>query len=101
MFAHGETIEQANNSLQKKLFASKSPEERITSFKENFQDFSIKIPALELFKWHSILTGSCEMGRKSFCRDKNINLETDSFTIYEFIELTKDSYRGDIIKQLL
>ena len=25
----------------------------------------------------------------------------DSFTIYEFIELTKESYNGDIIKKLL
>ena len=29
------------------------------------------------------------------------DIEKDSFTIYEFIELTKESYNGDIIKKLL
>lgn len=55
----------------------------------------------ELFYWHHVLTGSCEQGRLSFCINKGIDIEKDSFTIYEFIELTKESYNGDIIKKLL
>ena len=41
------------------------------------------------------------MGRESFAKDHNINIQTDTFTIYEFIELTKDSYNGENIKLLL
>lgn len=31
---------------------------------------------------------------------KVINLDTDTFTIHEFIELSKDSYGNEVIKQL-
>lgn len=41
------------------------------------------------------------MGRENFCKERGIDIEEDSFTIEEFVELTKDSYGGDIIKQIL
>ena len=100
-FSHGATVKEAFQSLQEKLYQNESLEERIIKFKEKFVDFKVKYPAFELFTWHNILTGSCKMGRESFVKDHNINIQTDTFTIYEFIELTKDSYNGGNIKLLL
>ena len=44
--------------------------------------------------------GSCEMGRRSFCRDRGIDPETVQFTVEEFVRLTCDSYGSDVICQL-
>lgn len=57
-------------------------------------------PAIDLFEWHNTLTGSCKLGREQFCRENNIDIEKDSFTIEEFIKLTANSYGGEIIKKL-
>jgi hypothetical protein len=100
-FSHGTTLKEAFNSLQEKLYENCPLEERISKFKEQFPNFKSKYKASDLFIWHNVLTGSCKMGRESFCRDKSINLETDTFTILEFIELTKNSYGGENIKALL
>ena len=100
-FAHGETLHDAFASLQEKLYDDSTEEERIEAFKKHFPDFTKKVSAKELFYWHHVLTGSCEQGRLSFCINKGIDIEKDSFTIYEFIELTKESYNGYIIKKLL
>ena len=40
------------------------------------------------------------MGRNQFARDHGININTDSFTIREFINLTKGSYGSDAIHKL-
>ena len=100
-FSHGSTLKGAFESLQEKLYQNASLKERIIKFKNKFVDFKAKYPASELFIWHNILTGSCKMGRESFVKDHNINIQTDTFTIYEFIELTKGSYNGENIKLLL
>ena len=100
-FSHGSTLKGAFESLQEKLYQNASLKERIIKFKNKFVDFKAKYPASELFIWHNILTGSCKMGRESFVKDHNINIQTDTFTIYEFIELTKNSYNGRNIKLLL
>jgi hypothetical protein len=99
-FAHGETLHKAYAALQEKLFESMSIEERLEKFKAEFPDYDVKIPAAKLFDWHHVLTGSCEMGRRSFCWDHGIDVDKDSFTVKEFIALTEDSYGGDVIKQL-
>jgi hypothetical protein len=64
-----------------------------------FPNYKKKIKADVLFLWHYLLTGSCKTGRENFCKINNISL-SDSFTILEFIKITKNSYGGDIIKQL-
>ena len=99
-FAHGSTFHEAFESLQEKLYDDSTEEERLQKFRGHFTDFSRKYPAHELFTWHHILTGSCKTGRKSFCLDKGIDIDNDEFTIYEFIELTENSYGGDTIKKL-
>ena len=58
-------------------------------------------PAKNLYEWHHILTGSCEMGRSQFVREKGIDLEMDTFTVDEFVTMCKDNYGGEIIKKLI
>ena len=98
LFAHGETLREAMDSLNEKLFNNMPIEQRIVKFKEHFTGKD-KYPALEFFEWHGKLTGSCEMGRKSFARDHEIDLDKDKITVAEFIDLTKDSYGGEVIRQ--
>lgn len=74
-------------------------EERIADFKAEFESGK-KYPASEFFKWHHILTGSCEFGRREFCRQHNIDLENGQYTVEEFIEITKNAYGGEVIKKL-
>jgi hypothetical protein len=81
---------------------SDAPEdERLKMFTDKFPTLDTVATAQELFDWHNILTGSCMMGRKQWCRDHGVNVETDTFTVKEFIELTKDSYGGGTIKKLI
>lgn len=98
MFAHGETLEKAREDLQNKIFSNLDVEDRIKKFKNKFKD-NKKYKGTEFYKWHNLLTGSCEMGRNEFVRNHNINLENE-FTVKEFIELTQNDYGSKIIKQL-
>lgn len=75
-------------------------EKRIEKFSDQWPDADTKIPARDLYDWHHILTGSCEMGRNQFARDHGIDIDNDSFTVKEFIQLTKDSYGSDAIRKL-
>lgn len=99
-FAHGETLHQAYEALQEKLFDDSTEAERIEAFIKEFPHLDRDYRAKDLFRWHHILTGSCEQGRLAFCRDREINLDKDYFSVYEFINLTRDSYGGDVIKKL-
>lgn len=100
-FAHGDTLREAFEALQKKLYDDSTEEERLQKFREHFPDLSAKYSASELFTWHHVLTGSCKAGRESFCRDNGIDIDKDSFTIHEFVALTRNSYGGEIIKKLI
>lgn len=100
-FAHGNTLREAYMALQEKLYDNSTEEERLKKFKDKFPDFSKKYPAYDLFSWHHVLTGSCKAGREAFCRDNDIDINKDSFTIYEFVELTQNSYGGKTILKLL
>ena len=99
-FAHGETIKMALSSLQEKLLIKSPVSERVLKFKEKFKSFSKKYNAKEFYQWHFFLTGSCEMGRSSFVKNHNIDLNKDSLTVHEFIELTINSYGSEVIRQL-
>ena len=73
-------------------------DETIERFLSTFEK-NKKYPAIDFYEWHHYLTGSCEMGRKSFMRDRNINFG-DMYTVDEFIALCENSYGGEIIKEL-
>ena len=41
------------------------------------------------------------LGRMAFCLDKGIDLEKDTYSVVEFIRLTKDAYGGEMIRKLV
>lgn len=98
-FAHGETIHDAHEALMEKILEECPVEERIENFLKEFSG-NKKFKVIEFYKWHHILTGSCKFGRDQFAKEHGIDLENDEFTVKEFVELTKNSYGGDIIKEI-
>lgn len=101
LYAHGATLKEAKIAIEEKIIFLSNIEEKILRFKGIFKDFNKKYSANKFYIWHNMLTGSCKQGRDRFCDQHNINIDTDKLSVYEFIELTKDNYRGDIIKKLL
>ena len=100
-FAHGETIHDAQRDAMQKHMSNAPEEERLKMFTDKFPTIDTIVTAKELFDWHNILTGSCMMGRKQWCHDKGIDVDTQSFTVKEFVRLTKDSFGGNTIKKLI
>lgn len=99
MFAHGETLRDARDALLEKLFDDMPEGERIEKFME-LHDLHERYPNRDFFSWHHRLTGSCLQGRTAFAQDHGIDLD-GSMTTKEFLELTKDSYGGDIIRRTI
>jgi hypothetical protein len=98
MFAHGKDLKEAMKSLQEKIFEDLSEEERINMFLNEFEKDK-KYKGHVFFDWHNKLTGSCLMGRKVFVEENELDLEKE-YTVDEFIELTKNAYGSNIIKDL-
>ena len=99
-FAHGETIKKAMEDLQNKIFEDMDTEEAIDMFLKEFSDLNKKYPAKDFYIWHNRLTGSCEMGRNSFVANGGYDIENDTFTVQEFINITKNAFGGDVIRRL-
>ncbi len=98
-FAHGDTLHDAFTSLREKLYNDSTEEERIEAFVKKFPNYDAPYSNRDLFDYHHVLTGSCRMGRESFCKDKGINLD-GSTTVREFVSLTKDNYGSETIRKL-
>ncbi len=86
--------------LENKIFEDMDTEEAIEMFLKEFSDLTKKYPAKDFYVWHNRLTGSCEMGRNSFVKNGGYDLENDTFTVQEFIEITKDAFGSYVIKLL-
>ena len=99
-FAHGDTLHDAIADAEKKALENEPIEKRIERFMAKYSNPDEKIPARELWQWHHVLTSSCEAGRNAFARDHGIDIDSDSFTVREFINLTFNSYGSDKIRQL-
>ena len=99
-FAHGNNLHQAHEDAEKKELQAMPVDKRIERFILNHPDMEKKYPAQDLFDWHGILTGSCTMGRHVFCKEHSISVETDSFTIKDFVKLTLSAYGGSVIQQI-
>ena len=100
VFAHGETLREAMESLRDKLFEDMPEDERIAMFLRETDD-GRTYPTQYFYDWHHRLTGSCDMGRKQFARDHGVDLEHGMMTLTEFLELTKDAYGGDVIRKVI
>ena len=100
LFAHGETLRGAMEALRDKLFEDMPEEERISAFLAE-TECRKKYPNQHFYEWHHRLTGSCDMGRKAFAKDHGIDVENGAMTLEEFLELTKNSYGGDVIRHAM
>ena len=96
-FAHGENIRKAVEDATAKDMQDRPLEERIAMFVQVHPD--LDTPYGDLFQWHNTLTESCRMGRENWCREHGLN-PTDSITVRQFIEGTKDYFGGGAIRQL-
>lgn len=97
-YAHGKTLTEAREALMKKILGGENKEERIARFIRRFPKDKVQ-KGTEYYEWHHILTGSCKMGRDNFVKSRDLDLSKE-YTPAEFIRLTKESYGGDIIKDL-
>ena len=98
-FAHGETLKDAVKDAEAKEMESASIEERIEKFIEVFGSLDSEHTGEEFYDWHHILTGSCRMGRDKFCKENGIDL-TKKYRVRYFLNITKNSYGGETIKQI-
>lgn len=96
-FAHGNTLKEAVADAEAKEMEDMPIEERIKKFVEVFGSMDSGHTGKEFYDWHHILTGSCRMGRDEFCKAHDVDL-TKKYTVRYFLEITKESYGGDIIK---
>ena len=99
-FAHGKTLKDAVKDAEAKEMGEMPIEERIEKFIEVFGSLDSEHTGKEFYDWHHILTGSCRMGRDKFCKENGIDL-TKRYSVRYFLNITKNSYGGDIIKQII
>ena len=99
-FAHGKTLKDAVEDAEAKEMGEMPIEERIEKFIEVFGSLNSEHIGKEFYDWHHILTGSCRMGRDAFCKENGIDL-TKKYSVRYFLNITKNSYGGDIIKQII
>ena len=99
-FAHGKTLKDAVKDAEAKEVREMPIEERIEKFIEVFGSLNSEHTGKEFYDWHNILTGSCRMGRDAFCKENNIDLEK-KYSVKYFLNITKNSYGGDIIKRII
>ena len=99
-FAHGKTLKDAVKDAEAKEMGEMPIEERIKKFIEAFGSLDSEHTGREFYDWHHILTGSCRMGRDAFCKKNDIDLEK-KYSVRYFLNITKNSYGGDIIKRII
>lgn len=99
-FAHGETLEEAQEALHEKIMDDMDVGEKLAMFRENFPEADKLYPLGDFYDWHHILTGSCEMGRKSFVASHGLDLEKGEMTVRELIALTENAYGGEVMRRL-
>ena len=99
-FAHGDTLKSAYNDAHGKYMSNMSEEDRIAEFIKAHPDASAEYPCEDLFRWHNTLTGSCEFGRRQFCKNNGIDLN-GSYTVTFFLDITKGAYGGDVIRKVI
>jgi len=100
LFAHGETVRKAFSAVTEKVMDNMDDDEKKRRFLEAFPEYETPYKIDDFFSWHHIVTGSCEFGRKKFAQEHGINLDGE-MTVKQFIELTRGSYGGYRIGELL
>lgn len=96
-FAHGYTLRGAVRVAREKWMDNRPLEDKLDEFVKAHPDPDKEYS--DLFDWHHTLTGSCEAGRREWCRAHGYE-PTDSITIRTFIEQTRNDYGGEAIREL-
>lgn len=96
--AGGKTERGAQLALQKKIFASKTEDERIEEFVAQYAIDDVHTVD-EWIKTHHQLMGSCGMGAYRFIRDKGIKRYA-KLTTKEFLDVVDGAYGGDIVAKI-
>ena len=99
-FAHAKTLKDAVKDAEAKEMGEMPIEERIEKFIEVFGSMDSEHTGKEFYDWHHILTGSCRMGRDKFCEENEIDL-TKKYSVRYFLNITKNSYGGEVIKEII
>lgn len=99
-FAHGETLHDAFRDAQAKEHSRMPEDKRVELFISEHPSPDEVMPNMELFAIHNMLTGSCEFGRREFCKNKGIDLD-GLMTIRRFLELTRNAYGKQIIEKII
>ena len=99
LFAHGNTLKEAHESVELKYYSTIGRDKAIAEFKNQFKA-GIEYSNNLFYKWHTILTGSCESGKNHWLKENGININ-GSMTVAQFIEKTKNAYGSDIIRSLI
>ena len=96
-FAHGDTLHEAVEAVEAKWMENRPLDERIAEFDKTHP--SLDEPYGDLFEWHHVLTGSCELGRLQWCEEHGYK-PTDSITLRTFLTETVGDYGGDVIRRV-
>jgi len=99
LFAHGLSVKLAMDAVKDKYYAQQDVEEKIAEFKRIFKKGTLYSND-EFYRWHYILTGSCESGRQHWMKERGIDI-TGTMTVESFINLTKEAYGSEVIKRLV
>ena len=97
-FGHGKTAREAAEAARAKELEELSEEDRVARFVAEFNTAD-RYTGSDLFTAHGWLTGSCLMGREQFVKGNQIDLSA-TFSVTEFIAMTKNAYGGEIVRQL-
>ena len=97
-FAHGDTAREAIFALRVKVITNMNVDEKISEFLSTFERGK-KYLTIDFYRWHNLLTGSCEYGRQKFAKEHGVDIAGE-MTVDEFIALTEDAYGGNVIKKL-
>ena len=98
-FAHGNTIKEALTDAQAKHFNELPEDERLQAFADA-HEWGVEYPDKDFYDWHSILTGSCKMGRDVFAKEHGLEKLDGKHTVEWFVDLTKDAYGGETIRRI-
>ena len=98
-FAHGATLREAVADATEKAMDELPEEERIERFCAEFPTLETKATCATFFAWHHVLTGSCKMGRESFVKDHDLDMDKE-YTVAFFLDITADAYGGETINKL-
>ena len=99
LFAHGETLKAARDALLEKMYDGEPTKDRIKRFVDSHWYLG-EYDNTDFFAWHHVLTGSCKAGRDAFVKDHGIDMGGKT-TTKDFLELTAESYGGDIIRETM